>query len=75
MVLKLRAAVTGGGASRAESCWHVASTLRGEYSSPGTQGGCVGAFGAAVAVLMAMICRNERIAVAVAVAVELSCWI
>lgn len=33
---------------------------------------CVWAFGAAVAVLMAMICKNKRIAAAAAV--ELSCW-
>lgn len=43
----------------------------------GREGVCVSgeggmlAFGAAVAVLMAMMCKNKRIAAA---AVELSCW-
>lgn len=78
-MLKLSAAVTGRRARSAECCWHVASTLLGEY----IQGVCVEgrvcvsgeggmlAFGAAVAVLMAMMCKNKRIAAA---AVELSCW-
>lgn len=44
------------------------------WVSSSIHGVCVWVFGAAVAVLMAMICKSERIVAAAAAAVEASCW-